>query len=89
MKNKKKMESILETIAGIWIGICVGGWLCEAIEGNDTLAMLFLVAALVGMAVCFGITAVIDAKWQKEQKKQADRAIMFADWAEKTMLKKE
>lgn len=87
MKSKKKVESITETIAGIWIGIWVGGWLCEAIEGNDTLAMLFLVAALVGMAVCFGITAVIDAKWQKEQKKQADRVVMFADWAEKTTLK--
>ena len=87
MKNKKKVESILETVAGIWIGSCVGGWLCEVIEGNDTLAKLILVAALAGMAVCFGITAVIDAKWQKEQKKQADRAIMFADWAEKTTLK--
>lgn len=87
MKNKKKVESILETIAGNWIGICVGGWFCCAIEGNDTLAMLFLVAALAGTAVCFGITTVIDAKWQKEQKKQADRAIMFADWAEKTTLK--
>lgn len=87
MKNKKKVESILETVAGIWIGSCVGGWLCEVIEGNDTLAMLFFVAALAGTAVCFGITAVIDAKWQKEQKKQADRAIMFADWAEKTTLK--
>ena len=39
------------------------------------------------MAVCFGITAVIDAKWQKEQKKQADREIMFGDWIENTMLK--
>lgn len=89
MKSKKKVESITETIAGIWIGICVGGWLCEAIEGNDTLAMLFLAVAVVGTAVCFSIMAVIDSKWQKEQKKQADRAIMFADWAEKTMLKKE
>ena len=87
MKSKKKVESITETIAGLWIGICVSGWLYEVIECNDTLAMLFLVAALVGMAVCFGITAVIDAKWQKEQKKQADRAIMFADWIENTMLK--
>lgn len=87
MKSKKKVESILETIAGIWIGTCVGGWLCCAVEGNDILAMLFLVAALAGTAVCFGITAVINAKWQKEQKKQADRAIMFADWAENTMLK--
>ena len=87
MKNKKKVESILETVAGLWIGTCIGGWLYEAIEGNDTLAMLFLVAALVGMAVCFGITAVIDAKLQKEQKKQADRAIMFGDWIENTMLK--
>lgn len=89
MKSKKKVESITETIAGIWIGICVSGWLYEVIECNDTLAMLFLVAALAGTAVCLRITAVIDAKWQKEQKKQADRAIMFADWAEKTMLKKE
>lgn len=89
MKSKKKVESITETIAGVWIGICVGGWLYEVIECNDTLAMLFLVAALAGTAVCLRITAVIDAKWQKEQKKQADRAIMFADWAEKTMLKKE
>lgn len=87
MKNKKKIESITEIVAGIWIGSCVGGWLCEVIEGNDILAMLFLVAALAGTAVCFGITAVINAKWQKEQKKQADRAIMFADWAENTMLK--
>ena len=87
MKNKKKVESILETIAGLWIGTCIGGWLYEVIECNDTLAMLFLVAALVGMAVCFGITAVIDAKWQKEQKKQADREIMFGDWIENTMLK--
>lgn len=87
MKSKKKVESILETVAGLWIGTCIGGWLYEAIEGNDTLAMLFLVAALTGTAVCFGITAVINAKWQKEQKKQADRAIMFADWVEKTMLK--
>ena len=87
MKSKKKEESITETIAGLWIGTCIGGWLYEAIECNDTLAMLFLVAALVGMAVCFGITAVIDAKWQKEQKKQADREIMFGDWIENTMLK--
>lgn len=87
MKSKKKVESILETVAGIWIGSCVGGWLCEVIEGNDTLAMLFFVAALAGTAVCFGITAVIDAKWQKEQKKQADREIMFGDWIENTMLK--
>ena len=87
MKKTRKVESILETIAGIWIGICTAGWLCCAIECNDTLAMLFLVAALVGMAVCFGITAVIDAKWQIEQKKQADRVVMFADWAEKTTLK--
>ena len=87
MKRKKQVESITETIAGLWIGICVRGWLYEVIECNDTLAMLFLVAALVGMAVCFGITAVIDAKWQKEQKKQADRVVMFADWAEKTTLK--
>lgn len=87
MKSKKKVESILETVAGLWIGTCIGGWLCEVIEGNNTLAMLFFVAALAGTAVCFGITAVIDAKWQKEQKKQADRAIMFADWAEKTTLK--
>lgn len=87
MKSKKKVESILETIAGIWIGTCVGGWLCCAVEGNDALAMLFLIAASAGTAVCFGITVVIDAKWQKEQKKQADRAVMFADWAEKTMLK--
>lgn len=79
MKSKKKVESITETIAGIWIGICVSGWLYEVIECNDTLAMLFLVAALAGTAVCLRITAVIDAKWQKEQKKQADRAIMFAD----------
>lgn len=86
MSNKKKRD-ILETALGLWTGICFGGWLCEAIEGNDTLAMLFLVAALVGMAVCFGITAVIDAKWQKEQKKQADREIMFGDWIENTMLK--
>ena len=87
MKSKKKVESITETIAGLWIGTCIGGWLYEAIECNDTLAMLFLVAALGGMAVCFGITAVIDAKWQKEQKKQADREIMFGDWIENTMLK--
>lgn len=87
MKSKKKVESILETVAGIWIGSCVGGWLCEVIEGNDTLAMLFFGAALAGTAVCFGITAVIDAKWQKEQKKQADREIMFGDWIENTMLK--
>lgn len=87
MKSKKKVESITETIAGLWIGTCIGGWLYEAIEGNDTLAMLFLVAAIAGAVVCFGITTVIDAKWQKEQKKQADRAIMFADWAENTMLK--
>lgn len=87
MKNKKKIESILETIAGIWIGTCTAGWLCCAIECNDTLAMMFLVAALAGTAVCFGVTAAIDAKWQKEQKKQADRAIMFVDWAENTMLK--
>ena len=87
MKSKKKVEAILETIAGIWIGICVGGWLYEAIECNATLAMLFLVAALAGTAVCFGITVVIDAKWQKEQKKQIDRAVMFADWIENTMLK--
>lgn len=87
MKSKKKVESITETIAGIWIGICTAGWLCCAIECNDTLAMLFLIAALAGTAVCFGITVVIDAKWQKEQKKQIDRAVMFADWAEKTMLK--
>lgn len=87
MKSKKKVESITETIAGLWIGTCIGGWLYEAIECNNTLAMLFLVAALVGMAVCFGITAVIDAKWQKEQKKQADREIMFGDWIENTMLK--
>lgn len=87
MKSKKKVESITETIAGLWIGTCIGGWLYEAIECNDTLAMLFLVAALVGMAVCFGITAVIDAKWQKEQKKQADREIMFGYWIENTMLK--
>ena len=87
MKSKKKVDSITETIAGIWIGSCVGGWLCCAIECNDTLAMLFLVAALAGTAVCFGITVVIDAKWQKEQKKQIDRAVMFADWIENTMLK--
>lgn len=87
MKSKKKVESITETIAGLWIGTCIGGWLYEAIEGNDTLAMLFLVAALVGMAICFGITAVIDAKWHKAQKKQADREIMFGDWIENTMLK--
>ena len=68
MKSKKKVESITETIAGLWIGTCIGGWLCEVIEGNDTLAKLFLVAALAGMAVCFVITAVIDAKWKKEQK---------------------
>ena len=87
MKSKKKVESITETIAGLWIGTCIGGWLCCAIECNDTLAMMFLVALVLGTAVCFFITAVIDAKWQKEQKKQADRAIMFVDWAEKTMLK--
>lgn len=87
MKNKKKIESILEIIAGIWIGTCTAGWICCAIECNDTLAMMFLVALVLGTAVCFCITAVIDAKWQKEQKKQADRAIMFVDWAEKTMLK--
>ncbi len=87
MKSKKKVESITETIAGLWIGTCIGGWLYEAIECNNTLAMLFLVAAIAGAVVCFGITTVIDAKWQKEQKKQADRAIMFADWVEKTMLK--
>lgn len=62
MKSKKKVESITETIAGIWIGICVGGWLCEAIECNDTLAMLFLVAALAGRQCVSGITAVIDSK---------------------------
>ena len=39
MKSKKKVESILETVAGIWIGSCVGGWLCEVIEGNDTLSV--------------------------------------------------
>lgn len=55
MKSKKKVESITETIAGLWIGICVSGWLYEVIECNDTLAMLFLVAALVGMAVCLGL----------------------------------
>lgn len=41
MKSKKKVESITETIAGLWIGTCIGGWLYEAIECNDTLAMLF------------------------------------------------
>lgn len=51
MKNKKKVESILETIAGLWIGTCIGGWLYEVIECNDTLAMLFLVAAVLGSAL--------------------------------------
>ena len=87
MKKTRKVESILETIAGIWIGSCVGGWLCEVIEGNDTLAMLFLIAALVVVVACLSIMTIIDAKWRKAQKKQADREIMFGDWIENTMLK--
>lgn len=87
MKNKKKIESITETVAGLWIGTCTAGWLCCAVEGNDTLAMLSLVALVAGTAVCFYISAVADAKWRKAQKKQADRAIMFGDWMKNTMLK--
>ena len=87
MKNKKKIESITETVAGLWIGTCTASWLCCAVEGNDTLAILFLVAALAGTAVCFGMYGLIDAKWRKAQKKQADRAVMFDDWMKNTMLK--
>ena len=51
MKSKKKVESITETIAGLWIGTCIGGWLYEGKECNEKLVIMYLVVALVGKVV--------------------------------------
>ncbi len=72
MKNKKKMD-ILETVLGLWTGICFGGWLCNAIECKDTEATVFVVAWITVPAVILFISGFAVSFWQSRKKNKAKK----------------
>ena len=78
MRKKKKMD-ILETVLGLWTGICFSGWLCNAIECKDTEAMAFAVAWIAGPAVIFFLAGLWQVRKKNKAKKQAEKFI--ENWA--------
>lgn len=78
MSNKKKMD-ILETVLGLWTGICFGGWLCNVIECKDTEALLFAVAWITVPAAIFFLTGLWQVRKKNKAKKQAEKFI--ENWA--------
>lgn len=78
MRKKKKMD-ILETVLGLWTGICFSGWLCNAIECNDTEAMAFAVAWIAGPAAILFLAGLWQVRKKNKAKKQAEQFIK--NWA--------
>ena len=78
MSDKKKKD-ILETALGLWTGICFGGWLCNAIECNDTEALLFAVAWIAGPAVILLLAGLWQVRKRNKAKKQKEQFI--ENWA--------
>ena len=78
MRKKKKMD-ILETVLGLWTGICFCGWLCNVIECNDTEAMAFAVAWIAGPAAILFLTGLLQVRKKNKAKKQAEKFI--ENWA--------
>lgn len=78
MRKKKKMD-ILETVLGLWTGICFSGWLCNAIECKDTEALLCVAAWIAGPAVILFFAGLWQARKKNKAKKQAEKFI--ENWA--------
>lgn len=78
MRKKKKMD-ILETVLGLWTGICFGGWLCNVIECKDTEALLCVVVWIAGPAAIFFLAGLWQVRKKNKAKKQAEKFI--ENWA--------
>lgn len=78
MRKKKKMD-ILETVLGLWTGICISGWLCNVIECKDTEALLCVVAWIAGPAAILFLAGLLQVRKKNKAKKQAEKFI--ENWA--------
>lgn len=74
MNNKKKRD-ILETVLGLWTGICFGGWLCNAIECRDAEALLCAVVWIAGPVAILFLVGLCQARKKNKAKKQAEKFI--------------